>query len=216
VVEKLVPALSVEAAAIRLLDRRGLLHLVGASGFVPSEVRKLALAPIELPRAEAMIASGAANPLASSHGIAWLASRWLETEDRRLGTITLATRSERRPSEEELAVFATVSAQLAKNLRVLHHPGGLLRARSLEFARQIERRERRARGPAALLRARELTVLELYEEGLTTREIAELLVISQHTVRTHVKLALARLGVRSRAEAVQLVAAARHDTAVAY
>ncbi|MDQ3865829.1 MAG: helix-turn-helix transcriptional regulator, partial [Actinomycetota bacterium] len=56
-------------------------------------------------------------------------------------------------------------------------------------------------------RARERQILELYADGLSTRDIAELLVISPHTVRTHVKLALRRLGVHEREEAAAMVRA---------
>ncbi|TML02992.1 MAG: helix-turn-helix transcriptional regulator, partial [Actinobacteria bacterium] len=55
------------------------------------------------------------------------------------------------------------------------------------------------------LRPRELAILRLYGEGLATREIAELLVLSAHTVRTHVRNALRRLGVSSRHEALALL-----------
>ncbi len=56
------------------------------------------------------------------------------------------------------------------------------------------------------LRPRELLILRLYGEGLGTQQIAELLVLSVHTVRTHVRNALRRLGVSSRAEALTILA----------
>ena len=52
---------------------------------------------------------------------------------------------------------------------------------------------------------RERAILDLYADGLRTAEIAELLVISPHTVRTHVKHAMRKLGVHTREEAAQLV-----------
>jgi DNA-binding CsgD family transcriptional regulator len=57
------------------------------------------------------------------------------------------------------------------------------------------------------MRARERVILTLFAEGLTTAKVAELLVISEHTVRTHVKLAMRRLGVKTRADAVAIVRA---------
>ena len=48
-------------------------------------------------------------------------------------------------------------------------------------------------------------IVTQYAEGLTVEEIAQLLVISPHTVRTHVKNAFRRLGVHSRDEAAQLL-----------
>ena len=62
-------------------------------------------------------------------------------------------------------------------------------------------------GPVAKLRPRERGILELLADGLSTKEVAEALVISPHTVRTHVKLALRRLGVHTREEAAAMVRA---------
>jgi DNA-binding NarL/FixJ family response regulator len=59
------------------------------------------------------------------------------------------------------------------------------------------------------LTAREVEVLLLLEERLETDEIAKRLFISEHTVRTHVKSVLRKLGVSSRREAVEKLAAAR-------
>jgi DNA-binding CsgD family transcriptional regulator len=64
------------------------------------------------------------------------------------------------------------------------------------------------------LRPRELTILRLYGEGLGTDEIAELLVLSPHTVRTHVRNARGRLGVGSRAEALDLLKDTDTDPAI--
>jgi len=52
------------------------------------------------------------------------------------------------------------------------------------------------------LTARELEVLELIAAQKTTREVAERLSISVHTVRNHIQRALSKLGVHSRLEAV--------------
>jgi NarL family two-component system response regulator LiaR len=52
------------------------------------------------------------------------------------------------------------------------------------------------------LTSREWQVLDLLTEQRTTEEIADALVLSQETVRTHVKSILRKLDVRSRAEAV--------------
>jgi DNA-binding CsgD family transcriptional regulator len=68
-----------------------------------------------------------------------------------------------------------------------------------------------ARTRSADLRPRELAILRLYGEGLGTDQIAELLVLSPHTVRTHVRNARRHLGVSSRAEALDLLKAADAD-----
>ena len=60
-----------------------------------------------------------------------------------------------------------------------------------------------------LLRPRELSILALYSEGLSATEIADIFVISPHTVRTHVRNAYRRLGIHSREEAVRVIQAER-------
>ncbi len=58
----------------------------------------------------------------------------------------------------------------------------------------------------SLLSAREVEVLLLLDEHLTTEEIAARLFISEHTVRSHVKSLLRKLGVSSRREALERLA----------
>jgi DNA-binding NarL/FixJ family response regulator len=62
---------------------------------------------------------------------------------------------------------------------------------------------------ADLLSAREVEVLLLLDEHLGTDEIARRLFISEHTVRSHVKSLLRKLGVSSRREALEQLAVAR-------
>jgi DNA-binding NarL/FixJ family response regulator len=59
------------------------------------------------------------------------------------------------------------------------------------------------------LSAREVEVLLLLDEHLGTDEIARRLYISEHTVRSHVKSLLRKLGVSSRREALEALASAR-------
>jgi LuxR family transcriptional regulator, maltose regulon positive regulatory protein len=58
--------------------------------------------------------------------------------------------------------------------------------------------------PLGALSRRELEVLELVADGLTNRDIAERLVLSEHTVNRHVANILRKLGVASRAAAASL------------
>jgi DNA-binding NarL/FixJ family response regulator len=62
---------------------------------------------------------------------------------------------------------------------------------------------------ATRLSAREVEVLLLLDDHLTTDEIAGRLFISEHTVRSHVKSLLRKLGVSSRREALDRLAVAR-------
>ena len=62
---------------------------------------------------------------------------------------------------------------------------------------------------ASELSARELEVLLLLDEHLGTDQIAGRLFISEHTVRSHVKSLLRKLGVSSRREALEQLARAR-------
>jgi DNA-binding NarL/FixJ family response regulator len=59
---------------------------------------------------------------------------------------------------------------------------------------------------AQALSARELEVLLLLDRHLGTDEIAQRLFISEHTVRSHVKSLLGKLGVSSRREALERLA----------
>jgi DNA-binding NarL/FixJ family response regulator len=63
---------------------------------------------------------------------------------------------------------------------------------------------------ARALSAREVEVLLLLDEHLGTDQIARRLYISEHTVRSHVKSLLRKLGVSSRREALEALAVARN------
>jgi DNA-binding NarL/FixJ family response regulator len=62
---------------------------------------------------------------------------------------------------------------------------------------------------ARTLSAREVEVLLLLDDHLGTEEIAKRLFISEHTVRSHVKNMLHKLGVSSRREALEALSHAR-------
>jgi DNA-binding NarL/FixJ family response regulator len=57
-------------------------------------------------------------------------------------------------------------------------------------------------GAARLLSRREAEILELLSTGLTGEQVAERLVLSPETIRTHVRNAMGKLDARTRTEAV--------------
>jgi DNA-binding CsgD family transcriptional regulator len=59
------------------------------------------------------------------------------------------------------------------------------------------------------LTPRELEILELIADGLSNREIADKLFVSENTVKTHSSRVLAKLGAKRRTQAVQIGKASR-------
>jgi two-component system, NarL family, response regulator LiaR len=66
-----------------------------------------------------------------------------------------------------------------------------------------------ARIEALGLTPRELEVLQLIADGLSTREMADRLFVSENTVKTHIGRVLDKLGANRRTQAVQLAKAQR-------
>lgn len=73
---------------------------------------------------------------------------------------------------------------------------------------QVEAAKQAAAGPLSELTEREQEVLRLLVQGLTNKEIAEALVITDNTVKRHLKSIFAKLGVSTRAAAVARALAA--------
>jgi DNA-binding NarL/FixJ family response regulator len=86
---------------------------------------------------------------------------------------------------------------------------GAVARRLLEEVREGGRRSAVPQSIARALSARELEVLLLLDEHLGTDQIAARLFISEHTVRSHVKSLLRKLGASSRREALEQLARAR-------
>ena len=95
-------------------------------------------------------------------------------------------------SHGEVALSGLVARRLLEQVREGGHRGGTV-----------------PESIADALSARELEVLLLLDQHLGTDEIAQRLIISEHTVRSHVKSLLAKLGVSSRREALEKLSAAR-------
>src|ERR671936_2914213 len=86
---------------------------------------------------------------------------------------------------------------------------GAVARRLLEQVRDGRRNSGVPDAIAGALSAREVEVLLLLDEHLGTDEIASRLFISEHTVRSHVKSLLRKLGVSSRREALEALSARR-------
>jgi DNA-binding CsgD family transcriptional regulator len=213
VADKLPEAISVETASIRLraTDGERDLHLVAVAGVATADVRRLAFKSISLAHARTVLALGARHSQARELGLRWVAGEWIVGPDGLAGCIVVGTRTERRPHGDDLEQLAVAAEQLGERLGEVDRRARVLRLASVELTREVAR----SLAPlppddaTAVLRPRERLILDLYADGLSTREIAETLVISPHTVRTHTKLAMRRLGVHSRAEAAEIVAARR-------
>lgn len=71
-----------------------------------------------------------------------------------------------------------------------------------DVTRQLLRHQELVRARKPSLTGREIEVLELVADGKTSREIGDLLFISENTVKNHIRNILDKLGLHSRNEAV--------------
>jgi DNA-binding NarL/FixJ family response regulator len=94
--------------------------------------------------------------------------------------------------------------ELLTAIRSVHRGGHFLHA---DVARPLLRRaalEARLRPGGADLTVRDLQVLELLSDGKSNKEVAQILGISDETVKSHLKRLFEKLGVSDRTEAVAL------------
>lgn len=160
-----------------------------------------AVIPTEAVRAAALLADGVVAASAGRHEPARL-----RLED----AIDLLTAC-RTPIE-----CARARLELARTLVALGHPtaaerearAALAEARGVGADRECQRAEallsslNQSTEEAALLTARQVDVLRLVAEGLSDKEIAARLLLSEHTVHRHVGNIYTRLGCSTRAAAV--------------
>jgi len=117
--------------------------------------------------------------------------------------------------EDTASIFSALKAGACGYLLKRSSPGEILEALTTvqsggapmtsEIARKIVltfKSPAPGAGDGATLSAREQEILELLSQGKVSKEIAERLAISYHTVRVHTKHIYEKLHVRSRSEAV--------------
>jgi DNA-binding CsgD family transcriptional regulator len=207
VLRGLVLAVSAEAALLwlRATDREEAMHLMSAEGVPTRDKTRIAVEPLEVATIRSLMALGSHHSIARMLGLRWVGGTWLTGEEL-VGAIAVGTRTDRRPSAAELGVLRATGDRLAGELAGIDRRDDALRkVTRRNVAQWLEEQPEPNEGPLAGLRPRERTVLGLYAEGLGANEIARLLVLSPHTVRTHVKNAFRRLGVHSREEATELI-----------
>jgi DNA-binding CsgD family transcriptional regulator len=209
VAEALPLAVAVETASISVLARgTDSLYLVAHEGLASRHVRDLAFHPITVARQRTIYALARHHSEARAFGFRYIAGEWLMDGSETIGSITVGSRTDRRPRPAERELLRDTAVSLGTSLAGVDRTEDRLRTHSLSLARTAVLDPPDM--PQALLtalRPREATVLELYAGGSSVAEIAEQLFISPHTVRTHIKLAFRRLGVHSREEAENLIRA---------
>jgi two-component system, NarL family, response regulator LiaR len=123
-----------------------------------------------------------------------------ETEDPELGLMAL-----RAGAQGFLGRDLGLNS-LPRALRAAHHGEAVisrrLTMRIIDGMRRVREDGAGLRPVRSRLTSREWEVLDLLCEQLSTDEIADTLVLSPETVRSHIKNLLRKLGVRSRREAV--------------
>lgn len=94
------------------------------------------------------------------------------------------------------------SDDLLEQLRgVTRDEAALTRRMAARILEEFRRREDESPSAETILTTRELEVLELVAARMSNKEIATRLVISEHTVKNHLKSILSKLQLRSRREA---------------
>jgi DNA-binding CsgD family transcriptional regulator len=208
VARAMVVPLGVEAVAIRLraTDGERNFHLVAVDGAPPREVAQRAFEPYTLALLRSIMALGTAHSHSRALGFRWVGGRWLTYAEQPIGAVNSGSRTDRRPTENQDALFTAVAESLGPALKDVDRSTKTLGDLAATLAKDALAMPGDQPSPALdHLRPRERTILALYAEGLSAEEIARMLIISPHTVRTHVKNAFRRLGVHSRKEAADLV-----------
>jgi LuxR family maltose regulon positive regulatory protein len=191
-------SLDVPSRADPMLDRlRGVLRAVGADRSPVGAIMQLACGERERRRGDLR---GAADGFQVAIGILGAAPRngWLAN------SYLLLAATQRLLGDNVDALFSLDRAD--EVLSRLPDPGALP-ARSVKLRQALVVPHHRATEFGERLSGREMDVLGLLTEGLSQRQIADQLFISHNTVKSHLKSAYRKLGVASRKDAVDQLAA---------
>ena len=129
---------------------------------------------------------GASKVAPQTHGIAARLRRHINLQQRSSDT------------RLTLEIDSQTSAHLQRSARDKALSPELLAADLLTRALNQEKQRRHAEATLETLTPREREITQLAARGLTNLQIAEALIISPETVKTHVRHALAKLGLRSK------------------
>jgi DNA-binding NarL/FixJ family response regulator len=172
--------------------------VVGAADSIDDGLRLAAklrpdviLLDLKLPDANG--ASGVASFARQGHGIVVFTAH--DTDEDVFGAIRAGARG--------YLLKGSAAAEIAEAIRQVHASESYLSPR---IAAKLVKGVRQAQGRAGLLSARERGVLRLVAAGLSNRQIAEALAISERTVKFHVTAIFNKLGAENRAQAVALAA----------
>lgn len=140
----------------------------------------------------------------SPGGLALESVRQLKAQHCEVAVVLLCSNPDRRLIQKSFA--AGCSALLAKNHSVAQLAAAMFAVSKGQVLFSLSESSRKSpmppAGTPAGLTARETEVLTLLAAGESTQCISEILTLSPHTVRNHVKNLLMKLGAHSRLEAV--------------
>jgi DNA-binding CsgD family transcriptional regulator/tetratricopeptide (TPR) repeat protein len=158
-------------------------------------------------RARALLAEAAADAdylAARAHLVlfdARIARRERKTEKAKRLALEAATRFEAIGWPWERAAALEVAGRYAEAAAIYERHGYIRQQRELE----VKRRRARHRAGSSRLTQRELEVVALAADGMTNREIATALFISERTVETHIAAIFDRFDFNSRRQLAALV-----------
>ena len=180
------------------LDRTGDLRLVASADTLKSALERIhetkpdvVLLDVRLHGADGLSAIG--TLLSQQPDLRILVFSAYDFDDYVFGAI--------RAGAKGYVLKGTSSTELASAIRTVH-AGGSYVSPALS-ARLVEQMQPGGRG-SRVLTARELMVLRLMASGLSNRDIASALAITERTVKFHVTAILNRLGADNRTQAVAL------------